>query len=120
LTISQTEHIEWKLNDLVLSIEGVGKQNNEITFHAMAMVNFNPALQQYQLRSYLKEGYSTDAYFKVIAENKFEWGFDIPSGGKSKYVITLDPGKRSWNEIGEYSRDGNTWMQFIELNLTKK
>lgn len=119
MVIDQTEHIEWKLDGMVLSIEGTGRQNNEITFHAFALVNFDPFAKQYKFRSYVKEGYTTDAYFKIIEPNKFEWGFDIPTGGKSKYTIVLDPEKKTWHESGEYSRDGNTWMKFIEMNLVK-
>jgi hypothetical protein len=118
-TLSQTEHIEWKLDGLVLSIDGTGREQDKITFQAFALVNFDPADQQFKFKSFVREGYSTNAYFKVLEENKFEWGFDIPSGGKSKYTITLDPTKKTWYETGEYSRDGNTWMKFIDLNLTK-
>ncbi len=118
-TVNQTEHIEWKLNGVVLAIEGTGRQNEEITFHALAMVNFDPYTRQMKLRSYLKEGNATDAYFKTIGENKFEWGFDIPNGGKVRYSITLDPAKSSWYELGEYSADGEKWMKSIEMNLNK-
>ena len=82
----------------------------------------NPELfdQQFKFKSYVKEGYTTNAYFTVLSENKFEWGFDIPGGGKTRYNIILDPANKTWHEIGEYSRDGNSWMKSIELNLVKK
>jgi len=125
MTIVQEEHIESKLQGLVLAIEGTGTQKNtatsqdEIVFQAFAVVNFDQADQQFKFKSFVKEGYSTNAYFKVLAENKFEWGFDIGKGGKMRYAITLDPVKKTWNEVGEYSKDGNTWMKTIELNLIK-
>jgi hypothetical protein len=118
-TVNQTEHIEWKLDGVLLAIEGTGRENNKVTFNAMAFVNFDPASQAFMFRSYLKEGTSTDAYFKVLEENKFEWGFDIPSGGKVRYGITLDPKNKTWYELGEYSPDGTKWMKSIEMNLTK-
>lgn len=67
----------------------------------------------------MKDGRSADAYFTVLSENKYEWGFDIPAGGKSRYTIVLDPTQGSWYEKGEYSRDGDTWFTTIELNLKK-
>ncbi|MEQ9413066.1 MAG: hypothetical protein RIF39_04515 [Cyclobacteriaceae bacterium] len=118
-TLVQTEHIKWELDGVVLSIEGIGRENDKVTFNALAFVNFNPASQEFQFRSYLKEGYATDAYFKVLDTNKFEWGFDIPSGGKVKYSITLDPVKKTWYELGQYSPDGTQWMKSIEMNLVK-
>lgn len=117
--LDQSEHIEWKLDGVALAIEGTGRANGEIAFQAFAILNFDPYTKQYKFRSYVKEGYSTDAYFRVIEDNKFEWGFDIPTGGKTRYTIKLDPKQKSWNEVGEYSRDGNTWYPFIKLNLTK-
>jgi hypothetical protein len=125
-TIIQTEHIEWKLQGLVLTIEGTGKQKNadtskdEIVFQAFAVIHFDLIDQQFKFKSYVKEGYTTNAYFKVLEENKFEWGFDIPTGGKTKYIIILDPVKKTWHETGEYSRDGTQWFPFIELNLEKQ
>lgn len=126
VTVMQQEHIEWKLQEMVMVIEGTGREKSEttgkeeITFQAMATVNFDPLDQQFKWKSFVKEGYSTNAYFKVIEENKFEWGFDIPTGGKTKYIILLDPAKKTWYETGEYSKDGTKWMKFIELNLVKQ
>lgn len=124
LKVAQTEHIEWKMQGLILAIEGKGTMPNatgqeEVVFQAFAVVNFDPVESQFKFKSFVKEGYSTNAYFTILSENKYEWGFDIPAGGKSKYTIVLDPIKKTWHETGEYSRDGSTWMKTIELNLTK-
>ncbi|MFZ5972641.1 MAG: hypothetical protein ACOYXA_13725 [Bacteroidota bacterium] len=118
--ISQTEHIVWEMDGLVLSIKGTGREGDAVSFQAFAIVNFDPADQQFKLKSYVKEGFSTNAYFKIMEANKFEWGFDIPAGGKSKYTITLDPEKKTWYEVGEYSRDGSQWFPFIQMNLVKQ
>lgn len=120
LQVNQTEHVEWKLNGIVLSIEGTGKMmNGETGFQAFAVLNFDPMDQQYKMRSFVKEGYSTQAYFKILSPNNFEWGFDVPTG-KTRYHIVLDEAARTWHETGEYSADGQTWMKFIEINLVKK
>jgi hypothetical protein len=126
VTVKQTEHITWAIQDLVLSIQGTGRERNEktktdeITFQAFAVVNFHPYEKQFKWKSFVKEGFSTDAYFKVVGDNVFEWGFDIPNGGRTRYTITLDPARKTWHETGEYSRDGNQWYGFIELNLVKE
>lgn len=118
------EKIEFKLDNTVLLVEGVGKStdaatNKEvITHHALGLLSFDANTSQYKFRSYLKDGKSTDAWFNITAENQYQWGFDTP-GGKIRYSIVLDPVRKTWNEIGEFSRDGNTWRKFFEMNLKK-
>lgn len=120
MEINQTEHIEWRLQDLLLVIEGTGRMpSGEIGFQALAIVNYDPIEQRYGLHSFVKEGNTALAYFSILSPNQFEWGFDVP-GGKSKYTITLDPDGKNWKEIGEFSADGVTWRKFIDLVLIKK
>ena len=122
---SVDESIEAKLDGTVYLIEGIGKainsQNNEetVVHHALALLSWDNNTDEYKFRSHLKDGRSTDAWMKPTGENKFQWGFDIPSRGKTRYSITIDPAKKTWNEIGEFSTDGSTWSKFFEMNLTK-
>ncbi len=119
------ETIEAKLDGMVLLIEGIGKAENpsthEVTVvhHALAVLSYDKVTNQYNFRSYLKDGRSTDAWIKPIHENQFQWGFDIPGRGKMRYSITLDPAKKTWHETGEFSSDENTWSKFFEMNLKK-
>jgi hypothetical protein len=117
--LSQKEHIEWNLDGVILSIEGIGRKDDVVQFNAYAIINFDPYAKVFKFKSYTKEGRSTEAYFRILKENNFEWGFDIPSGGKVRFTIVLDPLQKSWSEIGEYSQDGNTWFKTTELNLKK-
>jgi hypothetical protein len=120
--VIQEENIQYKLDNTLLLIEGTGRNPdnlNEIVFNALAVVNYDEVSKQFKFRSHLKDGKQTDAYFKVISENHFEWGFDVPNNAKIRYFITLDPKAKTWDEIGEYSADGATWYSFIQLKLTK-
>jgi hypothetical protein len=123
---SVDEKIEMKLDGTILVAEGIGKtvdpatKQEVVAHHAFGVLSFDAMTKNYKFKTYLKDGRSTDAYFMIAGENKYEWGFDIPGGnGKTKYSITLDPVKNTWNEIGEFSRDGATWMKFFEMNLIK-
>lgn len=120
--IIQEENIEFRLDNTLLLIEGTGRNPenlNEITFNALAVVTYDEASKAFKFRSHLRDGKQTDAYFKVLGENHFEWGFDIQNNAKMRYDIKLDPKAKTWLEIGEYSPDGAKWYQFIELKLTK-
>lgn len=119
------EKIESKLDGMILLIEGIGKSEDPSTkeqtvvHHAVAILSYDQGTNQYKFRSYLKDGRSTEAWFNVTAENKYQWGFDIPGRGKTRYSIIIDPAQKTWNETGEYSADGNNWSKFFEMNLKK-
>lgn len=122
---SVREAIEFKLDGTILVVEGVGKnidatsKQESVVHHAFGILSYDVASQEYKFKSYILDGKSADAWFKVISENNFSWGFDVPNG-KIRYTITIDGGKKTWNEIGEFSRDGNQWLKFFEMNLNKK
>lgn len=115
--VDQTEAIDWKLEGAVLQIEGVGKVNNVVQHHAMALVNFDVNQNKFFFRSYLSDGKMADAHFTVTGEGKYTWGFDYP-GRKMRYIITIE-GNR-WKETGEFSADGKQWFPFIEMDLAKQ
>lgn len=119
------EKIEAKLDGMIYQVEGVGKVTNPetkqemVVHHAFAILSYDQTTSQYKFRTWLKDGRSTDAWFNVVGENKFQWGFDIPNRGKTRYTITIDGKAKTWNEIGEFSADGNNWNKFFEMNLKK-
>ena len=65
---------------------GQGSYNAEKVFQAFAVLAYNPQTQQLGMKAFTLEGRQTEAYFKVLEENKFEWGFDLPNG-KAKNKI---------------------------------
>jgi hypothetical protein len=118
------EQIELKLDGAVLLVEGVGKNfepggKETVVHHALAVLSYDQAADKYTFKSWLKDGRSTDAWFQILAENKYQWGFDTPRG-KTRYNITIDPISNTWNETGEFSNDGTKWMPFFEMNLKKQ
>jgi hypothetical protein len=118
---SVDERIESKLDGTIMVVEGIGKTSNPemVVHHAFGIISYDAATSQYKFKTYLKDGRSSDAWFSVVGDNKYQWGFDVPNGGKVRYSITLDPNQKTWNEIGEFSRDGNTYAKFFEMNLKK-
>jgi hypothetical protein len=121
IKVMQEENVQFKLDGTVLFIEGIGKnpENKSIAFNALAIVSYNPYTKQFGIKSHTLEGNQTEGYFKIIAENHFEWGFETPTKAKIKFDIVLDPQAKTWVEKGEYSPDGVTWYPTIELKLTK-
>jgi hypothetical protein len=121
---SVDEHIEYRLDEMLLVVEGVGKATDPATgkeavvHHAFGVISFDQPTNAYKFKTYLKDGRGADAWFIVTGENIYQWGFDTPSG-KIRYNIILNVANKTWNEIGEFSADGTTWMKFFEMNLRK-
>jgi hypothetical protein len=121
---SVKESIEYKLDGMIVMIEGVGTTMNASTnqemvvHHAFGVISYDQASGQYKLKTYLKDGKTADAWLTVTGTDQYQWGFDIPNR-KIRYSITIDAVKKTWNEIGETSGDGTTWQKFFEMNLTK-
>lgn len=119
------EKFEFKLDGVIGIVEGLGKTidpttNQEMVVHqAFGVLSYDFTSSQYKIRTYLKDGRGGEGWFNVTGENTFQWGFDIPNAGKTRYTIVLDPARKTWNEIGEFSRDGSTWSKFFEMNLKK-
>jgi hypothetical protein len=118
------EQIQYKLDSTLLLIEGIGRhvdpdgKSTTVVHHAMAVLSFDPYKGTFSMRSYLADGRSTDAWFKTQPDGAFQWGFEAPNVNM-RYTIRLDAEKMTWNEIGEFSRDGNDWFKVFEMNLKK-
>jgi hypothetical protein len=121
--INQEEKISWQLDSMLINIEGIGRDpsTGKKNFHAYALIYFNPSKQQLAMKSFTLEGRQTEAYFNVLNENQFEWGFDIADNrGKIKYIMTLSATTKTWNEKGEFSPDGTRWFPFMSMDLVKQ
>ncbi len=114
------ETLTWKLDNTVLLIEGIGKDDSgKVVHNAMATVFYDAKEKQYRMISHLSDGMWTDATFEVIEDNKkFKWTIDT-RGASIVYTINIEDGK--WFEEGSYSRAGmEEPMKFFEMNLQKK
>lgn len=117
-TFTQTEDIRYKLDNTVLQIEGLGKNNNRTIHDALALMTYDAARGQYTFHSYTAEGrHQTDAAV-TVEDKKFTWQMNSGPNRKIRYTIWLDEQNR-WQEIGETSSDGQTWSKFFEMTLTK-
>ena len=114
------ENLVWKLDKTVILVEGIGRDaDGKVVHNALGVISYDPFAKKYNMRSFLSSGLSTDAAFEVVKPNKeFRWWFKDKRGGTIRYSITLENGV--WTEIGEYSKDGDNWGKFFEMNLKKQ
>jgi hypothetical protein len=112
------ESIEWKVDGHALLINGLGKnKEGKIVHEALGVLSFDSKDNKYRLRTWLRDGRNADAWFLVLGENSFQWGFDVPTG-KIRYNIQLT--QTTWVESGEYSSDGTQWFPFFQMQLARQ
>lgn len=112
------EKVESKLNGSVFLVEGIGKASDgHIAHHALAFFHFDKQKNEFRIKAFRKDGGYVDAKGEM-KEGKFIWGFDQPQAGKVRFTLHLND-RNQWVEIGEFSRDGNQWMKFMEMTLDK-
>ena len=115
------EVVERKLGGAVLLVEGRGTvpapgAGERVVHHALGVVSFDPASGKYTLTSYLANGQSGEFALTLI-DGGVQWSREIP-GGRVRNTARYT--KDEWHEIGEFSRDGTTWTQIMELRLKRE
>ena len=124
VTVTQTEDVQYRLDGVVMLVEGVGrgklpgKDEDGVVFNALGVISYDAAAKKHKIKAYRAEGQSVDADI-TLTEKGFVWGFKEPTRGvEVKYTLTITP-KGEWHEVGEYTLDGKAWTKFIEMTLTR-
>lgn len=113
---AQREWIEWKAGGEVLLIQGRGEVDGKPVHEALATITWDQRAGRYAMWTY-RAGSGATVPSIEVGDERVVWGFDVPNG-KVRYTISLD-GEGRWVEVGEYSSDGTTWMEFLGMKLRK-
>ena len=97
-------------------VPGVGGAEGRIVHHALGIISFDAGRNTYTLRSYLANGLHGD-FELVPVDGGVMWSREVP-GGRIRY--TAKYGNGEWHEIGEFSRDGTSWVKMMEMRLKKQ
>lgn len=121
-TFRQSEKITHKAGGSIVVIEGLGLaqvDGREVPVHqAYAILNYDKHAKQFRMRAWRADGEEVQADPKIGAQN-LQWGFtDARSQMHIRFTIRLNEAGQ-WSELGESSRDGQTWHQFFEMTLSK-
>jgi hypothetical protein len=96
LHLTQTEDVEYKLDGLILLIEGKSTSaDGKVAFSALATVAYDDVSHSYRFRAY-NAGHYVDTELSVSADS-FSWSF---MAGPAQIVNTMHlTGKGEWSEI---------------------
>ena len=115
--VQQTEEIQYKLDGLVMLIEGAGRdpETKKVMFSALATVSYDDAAKSYRFRAYNNGNY-LDTELKV-SENGFEWSF--PAGPFTvKNAMRLNA-EGDWVETTDVSSGDNPPRRTMEMTVRK-
>ena len=120
LELTQTEDVQYKLDGLILLIEGTGRNKSDgaVSFRALATVSYDDQAGVYRFRAY-NDGRYLDTELKLAAEgNGFTWGFG--SGQmKMNYVMRINE-KGEWTEVGEATFGDQPPRKFLEMTVRQQ
>jgi hypothetical protein len=103
VTLVQTEEVTYKLDGLLLVIEGTGRdETGKVVFNALAVVSYDPGTSTYRIRAW-NAGQSVETELKV-EDKAFEWSF--PAGPVTvRNRMTVDK-EGKWAEVSEATHQG--------------
>ena len=118
--LAQTEEAQYKLDGLVLVIEGIGrnKSDGKTTLQALGIISYDDEGRTYRMRAY-NDGRYMETEVKLTNEGKgITWGFalgDIKTSSK----LRIDE-KGNWTELTEISVASQPPRKFMELSVSPR
>ncbi len=122
-TTMMVETIRKDLDGTLIMIEGLGRrkmptmQEGDVVHHAFAVVSYDDKKKSYRWHSWRVPGGTHQETEPTITDRGFQWRMETPRG-KMRYTAALNE-KGQWEEIGEFSSDGQTWRQFFGMLLSR-
>lgn len=114
--LTQTEEVQFKLDGLVLLIEGKSTDaEGKAEFTALATVAYDDGAKAFRIRAY-NDGHYVDTELKVLQDG-FSWGF--PAGPVQVTNTMHLTAKGEWQESTDVSFNGNPPHRSVELLLKK-
>ena len=114
LHLTQTEDVEFKLDGLILLIEGKSTSaDGKVLFNALATIAYDDASHTYHFRAY-NDGHYLDTELSAPA-NGFSWSF---TAGPAHIVNTMHlSGKGEWDEVTDVTVGSNPPHRSVDMQL---
>ncbi|SRR5579883_526747 len=113
--LSQTEVAQFKLDGLVLLIEGIGrtKPDGQPALQALGLISFDDATGTYRMRAY-NDGRWLDTEVKLLDDGKsLTWGFSF-GAISTKSLLRINE-KGEWTELAEITIGSRAPQKLMEL-----
>jgi hypothetical protein len=113
----QTEHAQFKLDGLILLIEGIGRLNGAPILQALGVISFDDAAGQYQMRAF-NDGRWLESEVKLLEDGQsISWGFTLGEFRTSSVLRINQHGE--WTERADLIIGSRPPQQLIKLNVRR-
>ena len=115
--IAQTEDIQFRLDGLILLIEGTGRDpvTGKSMFNALGIVNYDDLKKEYRIKAY-NGGRTIEAPFEV-SESGFAWAFKTgPADVRNEMKVDE---KGMWIETTTVKIEGRAPFTTVRMSLKK-
>jgi hypothetical protein len=117
IKVVQSENIQFKLDGLVLLLEGTGRNaDGKIVFQALATVSYDDSTSVYRFRSY-SDGHYLETELKVIPQG-FIWGYEAGPLKVSNSMRLNEKGE--WVEVTESTYGSTPPRKSVEMVLKRQ
>jgi hypothetical protein len=113
----QTEEAEYKLDGLILTIEGVGrtKSDGRPVLQAFGIISFDDESQEYRMRAF-NDGRFLETRVQLLEDGKgLRWGFALGEI-KTNSVLRMSEGGE-WTELAEITIGPESPQKLLEFTV---
>jgi hypothetical protein len=120
LELIQTEDAQYKLDGLILIVEGIGKTkaDGKVALQALGIVSYDDEAGTYRMRAY-NDGRYLETELKLSENGKgITWGFALGEI-KTSAVLRINE-KGEWTELTEIVIGSQPARKFMELRVSRQ
>jgi len=119
LDLHQSEEAQYKLDGLILVIEGVGRAKSDgyTVLQALGVISFDDETATYRLRAF-NDGRFLESEVKLLDQDKaISWGFGLGEI-TTKSVLRIN-GSGEWTELAEIKIGSEPPKRLLELTVRR-
>ena len=119
MDLNQSEEAQYKLDGLILVIEGVGrtKSDGHSVLQALGVISFDDETASYRIRAF-NEGRFLESNMKLLDQDKtMNWGF-VLGEVTTKSVLRINE-RGEWTELAEIKIGSEPAKTLLELTVRR-
>lgn len=120
VVLTQTEEAQFKLDGLILEIEGIGrtKLDNKPVLQALGIISFEDETDTYHMRAF-NDGRFLETKVRLLEDGRsLAWGFALGSIRTSSVLRINEKGE--WTELAEIIIDSQPARRLLELTVSRQ